>query len=358
MNAKFWRGRRVFLTGHTGFKGSWLSLWLNSIGARVTGYALAPPTTPSMYEACNVASALEKDIRGDIRDAARLREDLIRSEPEVVVHMAAQALVRQGYRDPVTTFATNLQGTAHVLDAVRHAPSVRAALIITTDKCYANDQRGRVFQETDELGGSDPYSASKACAEIATQAWRSSFAASGSTSHPAIASVRAGNVIGGGDWAVDRLVPDCIRAFSERKPVVLRYPQAVRPWQHVLEPLAGYLMLAEKLAGETPDRFAGAWNFGPDASSEATVQDVAQGIAHIWGSGAEVRVSEDAVEYYESGSLRLDSTKAKTELGWRPRFTFTEALAETARWYRASALGEDVLCLSLAQIDAYTEKLA
>ena len=357
MNPQFWRGRRVFLTGHTGFKGSWLCLWLNRLGAHVTGYALAPPTTPSLYEACNIASVLEKDIRADLLDAPRLRDDLISSEPDIVVHMAAQALVREGYRDPVVTFATNLLGTVHLLDAVRHAPSVRAALIITTDKCYANREWVHPYRESDELGGADPYSASKACAEIATHAWRSSFAARGSTPHPAIATVRAGNVIGGGDWAVDRLIPDCIRAFTDRTPVVLRYPQAVRPWQHVLEPLAGYLTLAERLAGETPDRFAGAWNFGPDTSGEATVRDVAQGLARIWGSGAEVRVSGDTVELHESGLLRLDSTKAQVELGWRPRFTLTEALTETARWYDAAARGDDLTRLTLSQIDAYAERL-
>lgn len=357
MNPTFWRGRRVLLTGHTGFKGSWLSLWLNHLGARVTGYALEPPTTPNLYETCDVGPLLERDVRADLLDAQRLKDELASCEAEVVVHMAAQALVRESYRDPASTFAANVLGTVNVLDAIRHAPSVRAAIIVTTDKCYANREWVHPYRETDELGGADPYSASKACAEIATHAWRSSFAR-GDAPRAAIATVRAGNVIGGGDWAAERLIPDCVRAFSAGAPVVLRYPDAVRPWQHVLEPLAGYLALAETLSGETAQRYASAWNFGPDATGEATVRDVAQSVAQIWGDGAVVRTSADAVEFRESGLLRLDSTKAHLELGWRPRFSLTEALMVTAQWYRAAAKGGDMRAMTLAQIEAYTEKLA
>jgi len=348
-----WHDRSVLVTGHTGFKGGWLSLWLHELGARVHGYALDPPTEPNLFSAATVRSALESDIRADINSLADLRAAFVRTRPEVVLHLAAQPLVRESYRDPITTFATNVMGTAHVLEAARATRSVRAIVIITTDKVYESDEHTRPHVEQDALGGHDPYSASKAAAEIVSASYRASFFATASGHAAHVATARAGNVIGGGDWAADRLVPDCLRAFPDGAAVSLRYPDSVRPWQHVLEPLSGYLQLAERLLGSDGGRFARAYNFGPDASDDATVGEVAAMTARLWGDSARVRHAASAHHPHEAGSLRLDSTRARTELGWHPRWSLEQALQHTVDWHRAWLRGDDMNACSVAQIRRY-----
>ena len=346
--AEFWRGRPVLLTGHTGFKGSWLALWLGQLGARVHGYALDPPTEPHVFGAAQVGTALASDTRADLADRAQLDAVVVHREPEVIFHLAAQSLVRAGYADPVGTFATNVLGTAHVLDAARRSAAVRAVLIVTTDKVYENRESLHAYRESDPLGGHDPYSASKAAAELVSASYRASFAAS---AH--VATARAGNVIGGGDFAPERLLPDCLRAFQRGEPVRLRYPAALRPWQHVLEPLSGYLRLAELLHADGGHRYARAWNFGPDESADATVAQVAASVARLWGERARVEADTDTGHPHEAGLLRLDSQAARTALGWAPRWSLEEALARTVEWHRARARGEDLRSLCARQIDAY-----
>ena len=351
MNPAYWAGRRVFLTGHTGFKGAWLAAWLRSLRAEVTGYARNPSSEPNLCEILKLPGELAADHRADLLDAARLEGALRACTPEVVFHLAAQALVHEGYRDPLDTFGSNVMGTLHVLEAARKVPGIRAVVIVTTDKCYESAEPPHPYREGDRLGGADPYSASKACAEIVTAACRASFF--GQAGMPAVASARAGNVIGGGDWAKDRLVPDCVRAFGAGKPVVLRQPNAVRPWQHVLEPLAGYLMLAEALAEKGGAGVAGAWNFGPAASGEGTVLQVASLSAKAWGGGAEVHPERAAPAFKETQILRLDSGKARERLGWRPRWDLERAVGETVRWYRAWHDGKDMLQFTHRQIADY-----
>jgi CDP-glucose 4,6-dehydratase len=346
-------GRPVFLTGHTGFKGGWLALWLHRLGARVHGYALDPPTEPSLFETARIGGLLAADVRADLADRAALGRALAAAEPEVVFHLAAQPLVRASYNDPVGTFMTNVLGTAHLLDAVRNCPSVRAVVVVTTDKVYQNREWVHPYREGDRLGGHDPYSASKAAAEIVAESLRASFF--GDTgAHPAqVATVRAGNVIGGGDWAADRLVPDCLGAFGRGEPVSLRFPDAVRPWQHVLEPLSGYLMLAAALLGDPGARFARAWNFSPGEAGHATVGEVAQELAEVWGAGAAVVRNPGGGHPHEAGLLSLDSSMARRLLGWHPRWPLREALARTVEWHRAWRDGGDLRGLSLGQIAAY-----
>jgi CDP-glucose 4,6-dehydratase len=347
----FWRGRRVFVTGHTGFKGSWLSLLLTRLGARVSGFALAPDTSPSLYEQAEVGSVVDSVI-GDIRDAASLRSAMQRARPEIVLHLAAQALVRHSYGDPVGTYETNVMGTVHTLEAIRATPSVRAAVVVTTDKCYENNDGGTPFREQDPLGGHDPYSSSKACAELLCAAWRQSFLAAPDAAHAVgLATARAGNVIGGGDWAVDRLVPDLLAAIAAGRALALRNPHATRPWQHVLEPLAGYLMLAERLH-EDPQRWAGAWNFGPAEQDICDVQHVVTILSRLMGrplalSGAPGR------QPHEAQRLALNSTKAHHELGWSPRWKLEEALAAIAEWQSAAASRTSARDITLRQIDRY-----
>lgn len=345
----FWRGKGVFLTGHTGFKGGWLALWLHTLGAQVHGYALDPNTTPSLFGAARVAGVLASDTRADLADRAALQAALAAAQPTVVFHLAAQPLVRAGYADPLGTFATNAMGTAHLLEAVRSVPSVRAVVVVTTDKVYDNREWVYPYRESDALGGHDPYSASKGAAEIVTASYRASFFHSPQSAQ--IATARAGNVVGGGDWAADRLVPDCLKAFADNQPVQLRYPGAVRPWQHALEPLSGYLRLAETLL-KAPT-VASAWNFGPDARGDATVGQVAQRLATLWGQGARVDIPKGGCHPHEAGQLRLDITRARAELGWQPRWSLEDALARTVAWHRAWLAGDDMAAVSRAQILAY-----
>jgi CDP-glucose 4,6-dehydratase len=340
-----WRGRRVLVTGHTGFKGSWLCLWLRELGAAVTGFGLDPPTEPSLYRLARVGEDVD-DHQGDVRDPAAVFAALSAARPEVVVHMAAQPLVRRSYEDPLGTYEANVLGTANLLEAARRQAGVRVVVVVTSDKCYEPRADGRPCREGDPLGGSDPYSSSKACAELVTAAYRRSFGGDG----PAIASARAGNVIGGGDWAVDRLVPDFMRAALRGEPLSVRNPDAVRPWQHVLSPLCGYLALAERL-WDAPEE-AGAWNFGPDPRDERPVRAVADRLCELWGEG--LRWSELAAGGPpETGVLRLDSAKARERLGWRPRWGLEEGLGATVEWYRAQRDGADAREVCVQQIAAF-----
>ncbi len=330
----FWRGRRVLITGHTGFKGSWLTLWLAEMGAEVCGYALPPDTVPSLFDAAGIDGTC-RHVVGDVRDADWLIHTVRAFAPEIAFHLAAQPLVRRSYRAPAETFATNVQGTVHLLEACRAAPSLRAAVIATTDKVYADLDTPRPHDEDDMLGGHDPYAASKACAELVATCYRKSFLARDGI---AIATARAGNVIGGGDWSEDRLIPDAARAFTAERPLRLRNPDAIRPWQHVVEPLSGYLLLAERLA-EDGTAFAEAWNFGPAADQMLTAAAIADAFAGAWGPDASWIAAPEPGALRETARLVLGSEKAQTRLGWRPRLTAAEAVAATAEWYRAHARG-------------------
>jgi CDP-glucose 4,6-dehydratase len=354
VSAKFWDGRRVFLTGHTGFKGAWLSLWLQKLGAKAAGYALGSPTDPSLFVLANVEAGMRHRI-GDVRDLGTVADAMREHAPEIVIHMAAQALVRASYEDPMETFATNVMGTVTVLEAVRRCRSVRAVLVVTSDKCYENRERPRGYREEDALGGRNPYSASKASAELVTHAYRASFFdPSAFMQHRVgIASVRAGNVLGGGDWAADRLVPDAIRAFAAGRTVAIRYPGAVRPWQHVLDPLGGYLLLAEKLFADGL-AYGGAWNFGPSDTGVRPVKDVIDGLVALWG-GNTAWTRDGADHPHEDGLLSLDCNKARELLAWRPRFAFDEVLALTVDWYKAFDAGADMREFTLGQIARFNE---
>ena len=348
----FWHGKRVFVTGHTGFKGGWLCLWLQSLGAQVFGYALVAKS-PSIFGQARVGHGMTHTL-GDVRDLHALTKALAEAKPDVVFHLAAQSLVRPSYDDPVGTYATNVMGTVNVLEAVRQAnaagqQNIRALVVVTTDKCYENREWLWGYRENEALGGHDPYSSSKACAEIVTAAYRASFA--GAQPSLAIATARAGNVIGGGDWAKDRLVPDAIEAFSNKVPLHIRSPAAIRPWQHVLEPLAGYLMLAQRLVQDGA-AFAEAWNFGPNASGERTVGDVASILAEFWGGGAKWQV-DGGEHVHEAQFLKLDSSKARSLLQWQPRLSLSDALHLAADWYKAHHSGAAMHQFTLDQIGAY-----
>lgn len=350
----FWHGRRVFLTGHTGFKGSWLALWLNRLGADVVGYGLPQPDERALFHRAGIDRLLTS-VEGDVRDAEHLVDVIARERPEIVIHMAAQALVRHSFAHPLETYATNVMGTAHVLDAVRRTDGVRVVLNVTSDKCYDNREVVRPYREDDPMGGADPYSSSKGAAELVTSAYRRSyFPIDRIDEHGvAVASVRAGNVIGGGDWAADRLVVDVVSSFLRGEAPVLRHPQAIRPWQFVLDPLAGYLALAEH-AYASPERFATGWNFGPDVNDCRPVAWLVERLAEKWGAGAEWRVEEDPT-VHEARLLLLDARKARMELGWRPRMSLDDAIAWTVAWYRGFERSEDVATIARDQIGRFEE---
>ncbi|MBW1989957.1 MAG: CDP-glucose 4,6-dehydratase [Deltaproteobacteria bacterium] len=344
----FWRGRSVLVTGHTGFKGGWLCLWLSRLGASVTGLALPPETDPNLYEAARVGETLTS-ITADVRDLSAVSAAFARTKPSVVFHLAAQSLVRASYQDPVGTYATNVMGTAHVLEAARHTPGVAAVVVVTSDKCYENREWCWGYREYEPLGGRDPYSSSKGCAELVTAAYRRSFF---EKHGPAVASARAGNVIGGGDWAADRLVPDIMRALAAGKPAPIRNPSSIRPWQHVLEPLAGYLRLAEALCAGNPQA-AAAFNFGPAEEEAVPVAELADRLCALWGDGAGWQNLAEQDAPHEAHYLKLDSSRARTDLGWVRRLDLSAALSWTADWYRAHARGENMQAATLGQIDQY-----
>ncbi len=350
----FWEGKKVFLTGHTGFKGAWLSIWLDHLGARLTGYALKPPTDPSLFELCRL-NARMRSVIADIRDAGRLRRAVLEAAPEIVIHMAAQPLVRESYRAPAETYETNVMGTVNLLEAVRACFSVKTLVNVTTDKCYENPEHNRAFREDRPLGGYDPYSSSKACSELVTAAYRNSFfnPKDFKTHGVALASARAGNVIGGGDWAADRLIPDIIRAALRGEKVRIRNPRAVRPWQHVLEPLAGYLRLAEKLHTGGA-KYAEAWNFGPDAGDAKDVEWIAKRLFGRWPEAPGYEIDKGP-HPHEAKFLRLDSSKARKRLGWKPRWRVGQAVDRIIEWTRAYQAGSDMRAVCLEQIAEYSK---
>ncbi|ALN18842.1 CDP-glucose 4,6-dehydratase [Ectopseudomonas mendocina] len=343
----FWAGRRVFVTGHTGFKGGWLALWLRELGAEVYGYALPAVTEPSLWQAARLHELVPGTL-ADIRDAQRLAKAVADFAPEIVLHLAAQPLVRESYRTPAETYVTNVMGTLNLLEAARQSASVRAVVVVTSDKCYENREWLWPYREQDSLGGHDPYSSSKACAELLCASWRESFLREAGV---ALATARAGNVLGGGDWSVDRLVPDILRAWQAGESLTLRYPQAVRPWQHVLEPLHGYLALAQALV-EQGEAMASAWNFGPDSEGLVSVGDLVERLALHWPGEARWRV-DAAAQPHEAGLLSLDSAKARAKLNWRPRWALQQALERTLDWHQAWQAGENMQTFSRAQIAAY-----
>ncbi len=342
----FYQGKKVLVTGHTGFKGSWLSLWLRELGAELSGYSLPTPTDPSLYSILNLNFP---ETLADINDQAALVKHLQTHQPEIIFHLAAQPLVRESYRNPIGTFQTNIAGIWNLLAAVEQVPSVRAIIVVTTDKCYQNHDLDQSFSETDPLGGHDPYSASKACVEIICQSWRSSFLSS--PSKPVLATVRAGNVIGGGDWAADRLLSDCIRSFVAGKQIELRYPQAIRPWQHVLSALSGYLLLAEKLY-TLGGHYAEAWNFGPRPDDRMTVEELVKMSAELWGV-PDLVTTFNSNNLHESRLLSLNIDKAVTRLNWSPNWDVQSSLIETINWYKSWHQGVDMLNYSIKQINKY-----
>jgi len=352
VNSAFWCGKRVLITGHTGFKGSWLSLWLRSMGADIVGYALEPATDPSMFKLASVADGMTS-VAGDVRDMERLRQVVARSRPEIVFHMAAQPLVRESYRDPVTTYATNVMGTVHLLESVRHVGSTRAVVCITSDKCYENREWVWGYRENEAMGGYDPYSSSKGCAEVVAAAYRNSFFNPNRYADhgTAIATVRAGNVIGGGDWAKDRLVPDILQSLVKGKTIILRNPQAIRPWQHVLEPLSGYLTLAERLYEDGPS-YSEGWNFGPFDSGIRPVSWVVNQLVSLWGSDISWK-QDEAFQPHEDRYLMLDCAKARHRLKWEPVLEITTALRWTVEWMKALDAGADMRGVSESQIGRF-----
>jgi CDP-glucose 4,6-dehydratase len=344
----FWRGKKVFLTGHTGFKGSWLSLWLQSMGAQVKGFALTPPTTPALFVEAGVEAGMQSEI-GDIRDLQAITQSMTRFNPDVLIHMAAQPLVRLSYREPVQTYATNVMGSVHVLEAARQCSNLRAIVNVTTDKCYENREWEWGYREDEPMGGHDPYSNSKGCVELVTSAYRNSFF--NTPDAPAVASARAGNVIGGGDWAEDRLIPDILSAFAKGQPVVVRNPQATRPWQHVLEPLSGYLVLAEHLWQHGQD-FAQGWNFGPKDEDARPVDWILNHMVEVWGEGASWQLDEDP-QPHEANFLKLDISKARARLHWSPSWNLETTLAHIVNWHRAWLDDQNMHARCLDEINAY-----
>jgi len=352
MNFDFWNGRRVFLTGHTGFKGGWAALWLHKLGAVVKGYALEPNTPVSLFEVARISDVVESQI-GNICDLDFLRKSMIDFSPEIVIHMAAQPLVRKSYLDPVGTYQTNVMGTVNLLEVIRTCASVRSVVNVTTDKCYQNNEWDWGYRETEPMGGHDPYSNSKGCSELVTSAYRQSFF--NDESMVSVATARAGNVIGGGDWANDRLIPDALKAFSSSKPVIIRNPLATRPWQHVLEPIAGYLELAEKLY-HYKDSFAEAWNFGPNDEDCKSVGEVIDSLIKHWPSSASWELDQEA-QPHEAQSLKLDISKAKGRLNWCPQWRIEKSLQEIVNWHNFWLIGEDMKNITLNQINEYETEI-
>jgi CDP-glucose 4,6-dehydratase len=352
VNPIFWQGKKVLLTGHTGFKGSWLSLWLQAMGAQVTGYALAPPTNPSLFEVAEVGLGMTSII-GDIRDLAKLQAVFTEYQPELVIHMAAQPLVRYSYQNPVETYSTNVMGTVNVLEAVRHCSTVKAVVNITTDKCYENREWAWGYRENEPMGGYDPYSNSKGCAELVSASYRSSFfnADTYAQHGVAVATVRAGNVIGGGDWAQDRLIPDILTAFEQSKLVDIRNPNAIRPWQHVLEPLRGYLTLAQHLYEQGTD-FAEGWNFGPNDEDAKSVGWIVEQMADLWGDEAQWQI-DTGQHPHEANYLKLDISKARSRLDWHPALRLNDALKLIIDWSKQRQAGANMRQFTLAQINNY-----
>jgi len=346
----FWGGRSVLVTGHTGFKGAWLTLWLVQMGARVTGFADSVPTSPSLHELARVREGLVGDVRGDVRDPGAVADAMASAAPEVVVHMAAQPFVRRSFREPRVTYETNVMGTVNVLDAVRASPSVRAVVNVTSDKCYDNREQGRAFVEDDPKGGHDPYSSSKGCAELVVDAYLCSYFAA-EPDGPRLGSGRAGNVIGGGDWGEDRLIPDVMRAALHGEAIPIRNPEAVRPWQHVLSPLSGYLELAQALV-RSPE-YQGGWNFGPSADDARPVRWIAERLGERWDGELHWEV-DPGPHPHEAHHLALDSTRARERLGWEPAWALGETLDSIVAWYIALREGADMRAATLAQIDSYT----
>lgn len=346
----FWNGKRVLITGHTGFKGSWLALWLKMRGAEVCGYALAPETSPNLFENLELEGEVESTI-GDVRDLEKFETTLKNFQPAIVFHLAAQSLVRRSYRQPVDTYTTNVIGTINILEAVRRVDSVKAVVVITTDKVYENKEWLWAYRENETLGGFDPYSNSKACAELAVAAYRNSFFAESET---LIATARAGNVIGGGDWSEDRLLPDVFRSLVFGEKLTIRNPHSIRPWQHTLEPLSGYMLLAEKLYAGEKD-FASAWNFGPNEDDSKAVGWVLNEIKRIWADTVNWEIAE-GIQPHEANLLKLDSAKAKNKLGWRPKLNLSESLELTADWYKAFKNKNDLKAVTQKQIEFYQSK--
>ena len=350
VNPQFWKGKRVFVTGHTGFKGSWLSLWLQLMGAEVKGFSLAPPTQPALFEVAKVGDNMQTEI-GDIRNLQQLSQSIRAFNPDVLLHLAAQPLVRLSYKEPVDTYSTNVMGTVNVLEAARYAPQLKSVVIITTDKCYENREWEWGYRENEPMGGHDPYSNSKGCAELVVSAYRRSFFYTNDTA--AVASVRAGNVIGGGDWADDRLIPDILRAFEQQQPVIIRNPLSTRPWQHVLEPLSGYLVLAERLYNEG-NAFAEGWNFGPKDDDCQPVQWILEKMVQFWGE--EARYEWDKSEQpHEANFLKLDCSKAATRLKWHPQWRLSDTLEKIVHWHRSWLQGADMQTHCLYEIKGYME---
>jgi CDP-glucose 4,6-dehydratase len=348
VTSAFWQGKKVFVTGHTGFKGSWLSLWLQEMGAKVKGFALEPPTSPALFIEANVADGMESEI-GDVRNLQAITACMKAFNPDVLIHMAAQPLVRLSYREPVETYSTNVMGTVHVLEAARQCPNLQAIVNVTTDKCYENREWVWGYREHEPMGGHDPYSNSKGCSELVTAAYRNSFFDSNDT--PALASARAGNVIGGGDWAEDRLIPDILRAFEQKQAVVIRNPLATRPWQHVLEPISGYLVLAEQLY-KTGSIYAGGWNFGPSDEDVMPVEWILNHMVEHWGQGASWELDENP-QPHEAQLLKLDISKAAALLKWKPHWSLSQTLDSIVDWHHGWLSGGNAREITLNQIAQY-----
>ena len=346
----FWKEKKVYLTGHTGFKGSWLSLWLQSIGAIVKGYSLEPNTNPALFNIAKVADNMDSEI-GDIRDLEKLQKSMVSFDPDIVIHMAAQPLVRLSYREPVETYATNVMGTVNVLEAAKSCKNLKTIVSVTTDKCYENKEWPWGYREIEPMGGHDPYSSSKGCAELVTSAYRRSFYNTADTA--SLASARAGNVIGGGDWAEDRLIPDILKAFEQSKPVIIRNPLSTRPWQHVLEPLSGYLVLAENLY-KNGDHFDQAWNFGPNDEDCQPVSNILDKLVRNWGRGAQWQLDKNS-NPHEAGFLKLDCSKARTQLEWQPRWNLDHTLKMIVNWHQGWLAGENMTNRCLHEIADYNK---